>query len=984
MPHRPPQPASNGAPTHDDPIVEDWRALLLDAGNPGEVIAAVERTARSLPNVRGARLLWELGDAHHRPADANEQALADAALTDARLQASDGGHLLAIALPASTAVLVVESGDGEAGDAPRDALAPVLRVADRELQRHNRMGELEREVRRLEHSEQIQRALFAISQLSGSDRDMSEVLRGIHAIVGSLMYAENLFIVQRDPSLDTIRMLYFVDVQDPPPFDEVPCDDIRHSKTWYLLRGGKALRGTHERVRAQVDGPLRMVGTDSPDWLGVPVLGEGVVHGAIVVQSYQPGVRYSEADQTLLEFVASHILSALERKRSSELLEHNVKLRTQELAQANCDLQLEVAERQRAERLQTALFQIAQLASDDIDRDAFHAGIHAVVGQLLNAENFFIALLSDDRARLEFPYYADPHRDDRPMHRPLARGLSEYVLRHRRPLLANRDQVTELERQGELENRPGQGLPSECWLGVPLFSGDTVVGLVAVQSYDPAIGYGPADQELLGFVASQIANSLHRRRSAQFQQQAYAQLEERVAERTLELRRQIREREQIQRQLQHEVMHDALTGLPNRGQLHERIEAVLERLRDEPSRRCALLYLDVDRFKVINDNLGHLAGDEFLREIARRLQLCVRKPDLVARLSGDEFGILLEHVAPDDGDAGTTPSAVAQRVLDVLTEPMRIAGRMLEPSASIGIAIGDARYTQADELVRDADSALYRAKGLGRKRWHLFDESLQRFAVDVLAIEAELREAMLQDQLEPYLQPIVRLDDGQVVGHEALVRWNHPQRGVLAPGDFLQVAEDSGLVDAIDWRIFKRSMTHAAALDDDTYLTINVAPRHLHGEDFARRLLGLLSRTGLAPSRLVIEVTEGSLLDDSGCVRNLLEQLQDAGVGVALDDFGTGYSSLSYLHAFPLRMIKIDRTFLAALGKPGNCAAVVSAVIALARALGMAVVAEGIETQEQHRLLLGLGCGFGQGYLLGRPAPVGRDVPGRPVAAEEP
>ncbi|MGH8073496.1 MAG: bifunctional diguanylate cyclase/phosphodiesterase [Lysobacter sp.] len=983
MPHRPPKPDSIGAPTHDAFSVEDWRALLLGAGNPREVIAAVERTARSLPKVRGARLLWELGDAAHRPADAQEQALADAAISDARLHASDDGRLLAIPLPASTAVLVVES-DGDIGAAPWDELSPVLQVADRELQRHNRLAELEREVVRLEHSEQIQRALFAISQLSGSDRDMADVLRGIHAIVGTLMYAENFFIVLRDATHDTIRMLYFVDVQDDSPFDEVPCDDIRHSATWYMLRDGKALRGNHERLLKQVDGPLALFGSDSPAWLGVPMLAEGVVHGAIVVQSYQPDIHFSEADQTLLEFVASHILTALERKRSSELLEHNVKLRTQELAQANCDLQLEVAERQRAERLQTALFQIAQLATEDIDEEAFYSGIHAVVGQLLNAENFFIGLLSDDRMRLEFPYFADPHHDDHPVHRPLARGLSEYVLRHRHPLLADHAQMQELERQGEIEHRPGQGRPSECWLGVPLFSGDTVIGLVAVQSYDPAISYGPADQELLGFVASQIANSLHRRRSAQFQQQAYAQMEERVAERTLELRRQIREREQIQRQLQHEVMHDALTGLPNRGQLHERIESVLARLRDDPSGRCALLYLDVDRFKVINDNLGHLAGDAFLREIGRRLQSCVRKPDLVARLSGDEFGILLEQVTPDGEDAGVTPSAIAQRVLDVLTEPMRIAGRVLEPSASIGIAIGDAHYDHADELVRDADSALYRAKGLGRKRWHLFDESLQRFAVDVLAIEAELRVAIRQDQLEPYLQPIVRLDDGQVVGHEALLRWNHPQRGVLSPADFLQVAEDSGLIEAVDWRIFKRSMTHAAALDDDTYLTINVAPRHLLREDFARRLLGLLSRTGLAPSRLVIEVTEGSLLDDSGCVRNLLEQLQDAGVGVALDDFGTGYSSLSYLHAFPLRMIKIDRTFLAALGKPGNCAAVVSAVIALARALGMAVVAEGIETPEQHRLLLGLGCGFGQGYLFGRPAPVGRDVPGRPVAAEEP
>jgi len=955
-------------------VAEDWRELLLTAVTADEVIAAVERIARSLPVVQQARLLWELGSADHRLDDSGQQAFADAAVAEGTPQFRADGRHMAIPLPASTAVLLLETCSGGASAVLADELAAPLKIADRQLRHRSRLAELEREVLRLEHAEQLQRALFAISGLAGSGRDMAEVLRGIHEIIGTLMYADNFFIVLRDGTHDTIRMLYFVDVQDPAPFDELPCDDIRHSATWYVLRDGKALRGDHERLCTQVDGPLRIFGSDSPAWLGVPMQREGVTHGAIVVQSYQPGIGFSEADQELLTFVASHILTTLERKRSTESLEHNVKLRTQELAQANCDLQLEVAERQRAERLQTALFQIAQLATEDIGEDAFYARIHGVVGQLLNADNFFIALLSDDRVRLEFPYYVDAHREERPMHRPLARGLSEYVLRRQRPLLASLAQMRELERLGELEYRPGQGPPCEYWLGVPLAGGDGVVGLVAVQSYDPAIGYGPADQELLGFVASQIANSLDRRRSAQFRQQAYAQLEERVAERTLELRRQIREREQIQQQLQHEVMHDALTGLPNRGQLHARIETLIAQLPDHPARRCALLYLDVDRFKVINDNLGHLAGDEFLREIARRLQACVRKPDLVARLSGDEFAILLENVPPGGDPGCTTPTAVAQRVLELVTEPMQIAGRVLEPSASIGIAVGDARYQRADELVRDADTALYRAKALGRRRWQLFDASLQASAIDVLAVEAELREAIQCDQLEPYLQPIVRLDTGEVVGHEALLRWNHPQRGVLGPCDFLQVAEDSGLIETIDWRMFKRSLAQAAARPDGGYLTINVAPRHLRREDFDRRLLELLSRTGLPPSRLVIEVTEGSLLDDPDRVRAVLGRLQAHGVGIALDDFGTGYSSLSYLHTFPLRMIKIDRTFLAALGKQSNCAAVVSAVIALARALDMQVVAEGIETADQHRILLGLGCEFGQGYLFGRPAPLGRPV----------
>ncbi|HLV17763.1 MAG TPA: EAL domain-containing protein, partial [Pseudomonas sp.] len=394
---------------------------------------------------------------------------------------------------------------------------------------------------------------------------------------------------------------------------------------------------------------------------------------------------------------------------------------------------------------------------------------------------------------------------------------------------------------------------------------------------------------------------------------------------------------------------------------------------------CALLYLDVDRCKVINDILGHLAGDEFLREVARRLQACVRKPDLVARLSGDEFVILLEDVALDESGRPTAAIAVARRVLALLTEPLALAGRTLEPSASIGIAVADRRYRQTDDLVRDADTALYRAKAQGGRRWELFDHSLQRTAVDELTVEAELRLALKRDELEPHFQPIVNLADGTVVGHEALMRWKHPQRGLLRPGDFLEVAEDSGIIEAIDWRIFKRACTLAACRGGDTYLSINVSPRHLLHDDFGARLLKLLGRTGLDPSRLRIEVTEGTLLNDPEKARGILQELQEHGVGVALDDFGTGYSSLSYLHTFPLRMLKIDRTFLAALDRKDNAAAVISAVLALARALRIEVVAEGIEAEAQRAALVALGCGFGQGYLFGHPEAV---ECGRPAQAQ--
>jgi diguanylate cyclase (GGDEF)-like protein len=732
-----------------------------------------------------------------------------------------------------------------------------------------------------------------------------------------------------------------------------------------VLTGGKPLRGDNEQLQAQVSGPLGFVGSDSYMWMGVPMLRDGVVEGAIVVQSYEPGIIYTADDQALLEFVGSHILTALERKHSQDDLERNVRQRTLELADANQVLQQEIIARQRAERLQAALFHIAELATADISQFEFYSRVHAEVGELINAKNFFIALLSEDGQRLEFPYGVDQSGDAFES-RPLGRGLSEQILLHG-PGIYRSEDMHALAAKGDIDYDT-VGAVACSWLGVPLLVGDEVIGLIAVQSYDAEVAYGPADQSLLSFVASQIANTLHRRRAAENLQKAYAQLEHRVQERTQELREEIAERQRIQEQLKHQVMHDALTGLPNRGYMLDRLARVLSRLKREPDRRCALLYLDIDRFKVINDSLGHLAGDEVLREVSKRLLTCVREPDVVARLSGDEFAILLEDV-----EIPSTAVKVAQRIIQALGKPLQVAGKELEPSASIGIAIGDSRYVVADEVLKDADIALYRAKELGRNRFELFDESLQKSAVNVLNMEGELRLALQHDQFEPYFQPIVRLDSKEIVGFEALIRWNHPTRGVIGPADFLQIAENSGSIEAIDWRMFELSCGLASKLGHSrTFLTINVSPLHFKRVDFDTKLLDLLHRTGLSTARLLTEVTEGSLLDNPERVCATLDRLRTAGVGAALDDFGTGYSSLNYLHKFPLRMLKIDRAFVSELGKgeQNTSATVVAAMLSLARALGMEVVAEGIETQAELDALLAMGCEFGQGYLLGRPAPI--------------
>ncbi len=964
----------------DGTLQLSWLARLTAAHAPDQVAEVIVALASGLPGCGGARVVWQLqGSMTSRsvpemPLDAAELAWLRHASNVAGPLRHANLQRMAIGLcqQPESAVLSLDL-DPDACDLNLlEKLSASLPFAGQCLQRALEWSALQHSHQQLERSENLQRALFAISDLAGSDLDMPAMLRGIHAIVGTLMYAANFFIVLLDAGRDTIRFPYFVDVEDPqPPGNglDMPLSAIEYTLTWYVLNDGKARMGDAEELRNQVLGPVAQIGPDSYDWLGVPMSRDGRTDGALVVQSYQQNEGFTREDLALLEFVGSHILTALERKQTKDDLEQRVQLRTTQLAEANRGLQLEILERQRAEHLQAALFQIAQLATADIDQEEFCRRVHAVISELLNAENFFIALLSDDHARLTFPYAVDA-KEMPPVERPLGRGLSEYLVRTGVALRVDNAQIEALEQSGEIA-RGRVGSPALYWLGVPLIVGDEVIGLVTVQSYRPDVVYGPADQELLSFVASQVANSLTRRRSAESLRRAYEQLEHRVEERTLALRKEIVERERVQDQLRHQVMHDALTELPNRGFLRERIDRVLASARRESYQRCALLYLDIDRFKIINDSLGHLAGDEVLQQVALRLLDCVRHPDMVARLAGDEFAILLEEV-----ESSADATAVAQRVMDALAVPMLAGGKELQVAASVGIAMGEPHYRTADELLRDADIALYRSKQLGRKRFELFDEALTRNVVDVLALEGELRKALQQDQFEPYFQPICPLDGGSVHGYEALIRWNHPQRGLLLPGDFVKVAEDCGLIEAIDWRMFELSCSLLLQqAREDTFLTINVSALHLRHADFDVRLIGLLERTGMAPTRLVLEITEGSLLDNPEHVRATLERLREIGVGAALDDFGTGYSSLSYLHSLPLRLLKIDRAFVHELDRGANTSSttVVAAILALAHALNIQVIGEGIETEIQRAALAAMGCEMGQGYLLGRPAPLARD-----------
>lgn len=823
----------------------------------------------------------------------------------------------------------------------------------------------------LEKSKRLQQALYEIADLAGADLEMPEMLRRIHVVIATLMYAENCYIVLYDDQRRTLRFLYFADQKDTyvaDPGRDFGEEEMINSMTFALLRHGQPLRGPSSAIRQRL-GLSRdpSQGPESLDWLGVPMRRDERVCGAIVVQSYDTPASYDDEDRALLGYVAQHILTALDRRHAHVELERRVELRTHELQRSNRDLQAEIIERKRAEKLQGALFRITDLAITSETLERFYADVHAVVDELINARNFYIALVSEDGQELQFPYSID-ERDAPRRTRQMAKGLTEYVIRTGKPLLADRAIIGELSRRGDVLQH---GPPANSWLGVPLLRGEDVVGAVVVQSYSPQVSYTPHDQNLLAFVAHNIGNGLARQRAQESLRAAHAELERRVEERTRELAdantqllAQIGERLRAEQRLTHQATHDALTGLPNRPHLLEQLAAAIHRARHGDGQAFAVLFLDLDRFKLVNDSIGHAAGDELLIEVARRITMSVRANDVVSRLGGDEFAILVEYA---DGDENVLD--LAQRLLAVLGRPMWVAGRELFPSASLGIAVWHPRYRNGEELLRDADAAMYRAKEEGRDRCAMFDEAMREAAMHTLDLEADLRRAINHRDFLAYYQPIIRLDDGEIIGHEALLRWQHERRGLLTPPEFISLGEDSGLIEQVDWLLYEQ-VVHQLARGGEGYISVNVSPRHFRSPSFADRLLSMFDVIGADPSRLRLEITEVALLDDAPRTLRTLRTLRQHGILAQLDDFGTGFSALSYLHRFPISVLKIDRSFVAGIGDEGRpeSLALVRAILALASTLGIDTIAEGVETESQRRALLELGCSFGQGYLFGRPA----------------
>ena len=430
----------------------------------------------------------------------------------------------------------------------------------------------------------------------------------------------------------------------------------------------------------------------------------------------------------------------------------------------------------------------------------------------------------------------------------------------------------------------------------------------------------------------------------------------------------ITDRKQAEERLLHDAFHDALTGLPNRALFIDHLKLTIAQSKRNKARKFAVLFLDLDRFKVVNDSLGHIIGDQLLVGIARRLELCLRQGDTVARVGGDEFTILLDDLVEE-----SEAEFIAERIQQEVGTPFFLGGREVFTTVSIGIAPSSRGYDQPDEMLRDADTAMYRAKSLGKARHEVFDEAMHALAVNLLQLETDLRRAQERNEFIIEYQPIVSLTDFRVSGFEALVRWQHPERGLVSPCDFIPVAEEGGQILQIGQWVLRqaciemRGWQERFPADPALFVTVNLSAKQFAQPDLIEQVKESLETSNLDPNCLKLEITESVVMDDIEKGTAMLFQLRALGVRLSIDDFGTGYSSLSYLHRFPIDTLKIDRSFVTRIVNDKENIEIVRTILMLAENLDMDVVAEGVETQEQMALLRQLSCQSGQGYFFSKP-----------------
>ncbi|MFT2089401.1 EAL domain-containing protein [Paraglaciecola sp. 2405UD69-4] len=836
--------------------------------------------------------------------------------------------------------------------------------------------QLQQITKKYKRSERIQKSLFDISELASSINELSNLYPAIHEIVSGFMPAKSFFVAFYEEEHEQIDFVYFVDEFDEQVIKKVSAEDLKNSLTGHLLRTGEHLFLTRENRHNLLQSmSIKDLGADSVDWIGVPLKRGAQVVGAIVVQSYDESERYTQEDLELLLFVSQHVVNCLDRVKSRELTEKTIRKRTKQLRQINEELQEEISERQKVEALQQALFEISELsASIEGNMDDFYRTIHEILSRLIGAPNCYIALVERNKNLLHFPYYKDKV-NPQIQSRPIGLGVTEYIIRNGSAELIDKTKVQQLVENNEISAEIANSISKEMTslIGVPLVVDGIIMGVIAVQSYGNEKTYNLKDLEFLRYISHHIAVALERKKYSEDIQAYNQRLAQEVKERTeelhatnLNLQKQIEERKQAQLKLEHDAHHDSLTGLANRALFNSRLDLALASKKRYVSHNYAVIFIDLDRFKQINDSLGHYAGDEFLKEVARRINACIRGHDLLARLGGDEFVVLF-----DNFETATDIEEISARIINSIAQPFNIDNKDVYSGASIGIALIENGYQKSDEVLRDADAAMYQAKSLGRGRYIIFDKTMRKQLLEELEIESAFRKVLNADGFESYSQTVFNLQTKDEIYDECYIRWEHPTLGRIKRGQYFQIAEQCSLTVEMDKFMLNKAcdiLRYWAANNQDINhqrkVAINLSIHHLTQPSMAKDLVEYIKCSGISPNKLVFEFDENALNRSSQFFLPAIKILKRAGITLVLDNFGSGLASLSYLYTYPFDYVKVDHLFVKSLPRSERNLKLIQSLKAISGHLHFKLIAEGINTEEQYQALLNAECELGQGKYL--------------------
>jgi diguanylate cyclase (GGDEF)-like protein/PAS domain S-box-containing protein len=822
------------------------------------------------------------------------------------------------------------------------------------------------------HSQQLQDALYQIAQAVNTTQTLDELISQIHKIIGGLMVATNFFLALLDESKQIINFPYFIDEKDK---DSRPIK-FGAGLTSLLIERGESLLVSPEVYNSMVsNGIMNPVGVPPVDWLGVPLknrMNETI--GALVVQSYSERSRYTENDRNILTFVSSQVAMVIERRQAEEALRLS-ETSQRALLDAIPDL-LFVIDSQGKVKDYKAPIGMSVLPMEITIGQCIHDFFPSDVADLMLAKaNKALSSSAAETFECELPF-SITNNDIRSLEVRMSPSAEAQVLTLIRDISAKRQAEKNMEHQREFLRQVIDVNPNL------IFAKDRS-GRFTLANQAVAQVYGTTVENLIGKTDGDF--SANPTEVEHFRNDDLEVIENQ-REKFIE-EESMTDVEGVTRKLQTvklpliipgsndvqvlgvstditSTFQDSLTKLPNRRVFLDRLGRILRRSRRFGSSYSAVMMLDLDRFAMINESFGHSLGDYLLILAAHRLQTCLRTIDTVARFGGDEFAILVE-----DLESVNSITAIADRIMEEISQPFVLHDQSVTVSVSIGIVLCMPDY-QAENVIRDADIALHRAKAAGKGRYELFQETMRENVRYNLQLELDLRQAIRQNELELHFEPIINLQTGRTVSLESLVRWRTPERGLIPPGRFIPLAEETGLILPIgDWVLRQACQlmvqwNHNYPAARDIAISVNLSTKQFLQDNLVEKVENILRDTGFDPNHLQLEITESVIIENESQVIDAMEKFRAMGIRIHMDDFGTGYSSLVYLHKLPLNAIKIDRSFISGSGNRLNGLEIVRTIIHLANDLHLETIAEGVETREQLMLLRGMGCHNVQGFLF--------------------